>query len=169
MAARYTSWEFKWTIPHVTGLSKVTRMSAMQWVTTRELPLDFIKAVRYTAHRRQVSHFFSIPVFDEGSNSGEIEGGVVCLHASCLWEVWCPRGSSMKHHSWDESKGRHGWCWFRWLSLQLNDTAVVFGKSGYNTNPKKTNPIKQLHSQPPRSSVKLENNPLTFYVFSIWV
>ena len=32
----------------VTGLSDVTPTSAVRWVITRELPLDFIKATRYT-------------------------------------------------------------------------------------------------------------------------
>ena len=37
------------TIPSVTGLFGVTRMSVIQWVTTRALPLCCIKATRYTA------------------------------------------------------------------------------------------------------------------------
>ena len=37
------------TRPSVTGLSDVTRMSIVQWVTTREIPLGCIKATRYTA------------------------------------------------------------------------------------------------------------------------
>ena len=125
MAARYTSWDLNCTRPRVTDLSKVTWMFAMQWVTARELLIHFIKAVQYTAHCRRLSHFSSIPFFGESSNSGEIEGGVGCQHASCLWKVWRPRGSSMKHHSWDECKGRHGWCWFWWVSLQLTDTIIL--------------------------------------------
>ena len=37
------------TRPSVTGMSNVTRTSAVRWVTTRELPLGCIKAARYTA------------------------------------------------------------------------------------------------------------------------
>ena len=33
----------------VTGLSNVTQTPVVQWVTNRELPLDCIKATRYTA------------------------------------------------------------------------------------------------------------------------
>ena len=37
------------TRAHVTGLFDVTQTSAVQLVTTKELPLDFIKAKRYTS------------------------------------------------------------------------------------------------------------------------
>ena len=60
-----------------------------------------------TGSRHMGSHSSSLPVFDEGSNSGdvEIEGGVGCLHASCTWKVWRPRGASMPHHRCDTIQG----------------------------------------------------------------
>ena len=37
------------TIPSVTGLSEITRTSAVRWLTTRELPLGCFKDTQYTA------------------------------------------------------------------------------------------------------------------------